>query len=94
MAGPVIFLVFPGFFMFFDDIGVVIFCGSGSGDPGLGSAVHGKTVHIEIFFRIGFQRSLFDKPLEIGFGFGIHRVGIEIDPFFQFDFRPGNPQKT
>ena len=93
MLHPVIFLIFPGEFMFFNyPVHVVSHTGTPD-DPVLGFSVHGLCVYIQHIMLIGHKPVLCAEHVEIFFRLVIHLLRMNINSGRKIDFRFNNVQQ-
>ena len=86
MPGAVVFFVLAGLFMFFDDVVIVVFHGSRSGDSDLKMITHFEGVNVKIGNGVFRERRFGDQTFEVRGGFCIDRIAVEVDTRFHFDF--------
>ncbi|MPN32694.1 hypothetical protein SDC9_180174 [bioreactor metagenome] len=94
MAGPVVFLVLPGFFMFFDPAFGIVDRRRGAEDADLFAAVHHQLIQIQMRLSVALQRHFGGQPFKGPARLGVNRVAVQIGSRRQIDFRPGNMEKA
>ena len=94
VAGAVVLFILAGLLMFLDDVFSVFVGGNRSEDAGLDMIAHFQAVNVEMFVLVEFERGLFAEAFEVGEGFGVDFIVIEVNAGFEFDFRFGNTEEA
>jgi hypothetical protein len=80
--------------VFADRVVVVLVYGAERDHAGLRAPRHYQSVKIEPRFFLDDKRRPLDQPVEIGRGFGVDLIGVDVHAFWHFDLGPRDPQEA
>src|SRR5262245_45874232 len=90
----VVLFVLARTLVFEDRVVVVLVYRAERDQAGLRAPRHYQSINIEPRFFLDDKRRPLDQPVEIGRGFGVDLIGVDVHAFGHFDLGPRDPQEA